>query len=223
MESVTDIKADINKTYRCVSDARVHMGSVTVTLRDATIQAYLSGSNFSREGEDPAGAPAPSVGKAPCSLRLGSDGVRGKAGRPSALVMEWMGSGGQSLHRGLAHHSPTQAGGPGVPLRKTTSPSCEMSVLTSQGAWGGPGVCRECPGHRTACCLLRPTPYILLVSSQVTVGEVAPPTLLLVPALPGGSEWPGAGLHGNPVAGSRPGPSCSQWGCKASRLCTANR
>lgn len=57
-------------------------------------------------------------------------------------------------------------------------------------------------------------------------GRWHPPTLLLVAALPGGSGWPGAGLHGNPVAlpvaGSRPGPSCSQWGCKASRLCTAN-
>lgn len=169
MESVTDIKADINKTYRCVSDTRVHMGSVTVTLQNAAIQAYLSGSNFSREGKDPARALAPSMGNVPCSLSLGSDGVQGKAGRPSALVMEWMGSGGQSVHRGLTHHSPAQAAGPGVPLGKTASPSCEMRVLTSRGR-GGPGVCRECPGHRTACCLLCPTPHALLVSSQVTVG-----------------------------------------------------
>lgn len=110
MESVTDIKADINKTYRCVSDTRVLMGNVTVTLQDAVIQAYLSGSNFSREGEDPAGAPAPSVGKVPSSLRLGSDGVRGKAGRPSALVMEWMGSGGGGLY--------TEASPTTVPLRQ---------------------------------------------------------------------------------------------------------
>ena len=49
MASATDIKADINKTYRCVSETQVNMDSVTVTLRDATIQAYLSSSNFSRD------------------------------------------------------------------------------------------------------------------------------------------------------------------------------
>uniref|UniRef100_A0A8C2RZZ4 Lysosome-associated membrane glycoprotein 1 n=1 Tax=Capra hircus TaxID=9925 RepID=A0A8C2RZZ4_CAPHI len=48
VESATDIKADVNTTYRCVSETQVHMGSVTVTLRDAAIQAYLSSSNFSR-------------------------------------------------------------------------------------------------------------------------------------------------------------------------------
>ncbi|DAA23692.1 lysosome-associated membrane glycoprotein 1 [Bos indicus] len=49
VESATDIKADINKTYRCVSETQVNMDNVTVTLRDAAIQAYLSSSNFSRE------------------------------------------------------------------------------------------------------------------------------------------------------------------------------
>ncbi|XP_028622206.1 lysosome-associated membrane glycoprotein 1 [Grammomys surdaster] len=49
VESTTDIKADINKAYRCVSDIRVYMGNVTVVLQDATIQAYLSSSNFSKE------------------------------------------------------------------------------------------------------------------------------------------------------------------------------
>lgn len=58
MESVTDIKADINKKYRCVSGKQISLHNVTLTLRDATIQAYLSNGNFSREGEDHPG-PAP--------------------------------------------------------------------------------------------------------------------------------------------------------------------
>lgn len=49
VDSTTDIKADINKTYRCVSDIRVNMKNVTIVLWDATIQAYLSSSNFSKE------------------------------------------------------------------------------------------------------------------------------------------------------------------------------
>lgn len=49
VNSTTDIKADMNRTYRCVSEIRVYMGNVTVVLRDATIQAYLSSSNFSKE------------------------------------------------------------------------------------------------------------------------------------------------------------------------------
>ncbi|MXQ89694.1 hypothetical protein E5288_WYG011588 [Bos mutus] len=88
VESATDIKADINKTYRCVSETQVNMDNVTVTLRDAAIQAYLSSSNFSREGEDPAEAPAPTVGKVPSSLRVGSSRVQGKAGGPSAFFMD---------------------------------------------------------------------------------------------------------------------------------------
>lgn len=51
VESVTDIKADINKTYRCVSSDQIHMSNVTVTLHDATIQAYLSSNSFSKEGK----------------------------------------------------------------------------------------------------------------------------------------------------------------------------
>lgn len=80
VESVTDIKADINKTYRCVSDTRVHMGSVTVTLQNAAIQAYLSGSNFSREETHceqdlptpapPTAPPRPSPTPAPSSPRV---------------------------------------------------------------------------------------------------------------------------------------------------------
>ncbi|KAM7328907.1 hypothetical protein ACRRTK_012999 [Alexandromys fortis] len=49
VDSTTDIKADINKTYRCLSATEVHIGNVTITLRDVTIQAYLSNSNFSKE------------------------------------------------------------------------------------------------------------------------------------------------------------------------------
>ncbi|EGW13352.1 lysosome-associated membrane glycoprotein 1 [Cricetulus griseus] len=49
VDSSTDIKADISKTYRCLSALQVHMGNVTITLSDATIQAYLSNSNFSKE------------------------------------------------------------------------------------------------------------------------------------------------------------------------------
>ncbi|KAM5147713.1 lysosome-associated membrane glycoprotein 1 isoform 1-T1 [Callospermophilus lateralis] len=48
VSSVTDIKADIDKKYRCVSTTQVHMSNVTITLSDATIQAYLSSSSFSK-------------------------------------------------------------------------------------------------------------------------------------------------------------------------------
>lgn len=95
MESATDIKADVNTTYRCVSETQVHMGSVTVTLRDAAIQAYLSSSNFSRAGEDHCGEGAllpergfkqgPGQSRWTLCLRHGVDGV-----------------GRQSPHRGLA-------------------------------------------------------------------------------------------------------------------------
>ena len=228
MASATDIKADINKTYRCVSETQVNMDSVTVTLRDATIQAYLSSSNFSREGEDPAEAPAPTVGKVPSSLRVGSSRVQGKAGGPSAFVMEWMGSGRRSPHRGLAHHSPTQAGGPRVPLRKTASSSCEVTVLASRESWG-PRSLREYPGHCTARCLLLPTPHILPLSSQVTItawgeGGIPPPCSMCQPCLvaqsgrvldclatPWPSLWPAAGL----------GPPVSSGAARPSGLCTA--
>lgn len=61
------------------------------------------------------------------------------------------------------------------------------------------------PGHRTACCLLRPTPHILLVSSQVTVGGggIPPPYSLCQPCLVAQSGrvlgcmatlWPAVGL-----------------------------
>ncbi|XP_074234693.1 lysosome-associated membrane glycoprotein 1 [Camelus bactrianus] len=49
VESTPDIVAGMNTRYRCVSSSRVHMGSMTVTLWDATIQAYLSSSGFSKE------------------------------------------------------------------------------------------------------------------------------------------------------------------------------
>lgn len=49
VESITDIMADINKKYRCVSSNQIHMNNVTVTFRDATIQAYLSNNSFSKE------------------------------------------------------------------------------------------------------------------------------------------------------------------------------
>jgi lysosomal-associated membrane protein 1/2 len=51
VEFITDIRADIDKKYRCVSATQVHMSNVTITLRDATIQAYLSNNNFSEGGE----------------------------------------------------------------------------------------------------------------------------------------------------------------------------
>lgn len=47
--SVTDIMADINKKYRCVSSNKIHMNNVTITFHDTTIQAYLSNSTFSKE------------------------------------------------------------------------------------------------------------------------------------------------------------------------------
>ncbi|XP_070327460.1 lysosome-associated membrane glycoprotein 1 isoform X2 [Odocoileus virginianus] len=90
VESVTDIKADINKTYRCVSDTRVHMGSVTVTLRNTAIQAYLSGSNFSREETrceqdlptpaTPTAPPQPSPTPAPASPTVFRYSVNGTNG-----------------------------------------------------------------------------------------------------------------------------------------------
>ncbi|XP_055464403.1 lysosome-associated membrane glycoprotein 1 isoform X1 [Psammomys obesus] len=49
VDSVTDIKADINKTYRCFSAIQVYMGNVTITLLNSTIQAYLPNGNFSKE------------------------------------------------------------------------------------------------------------------------------------------------------------------------------
>ncbi|KAB1267774.1 Lysosome-associated membrane glycoprotein 1 [Camelus dromedarius] len=49
VESTPDIVAGMNTRYRCVSSSGVHMGSMTVTLWDATIQAYLSSSGFSKE------------------------------------------------------------------------------------------------------------------------------------------------------------------------------
>lgn len=51
VESITDIMADINKKYRCVSSNQIHMNNVTVTFHDATIQAYLSNNSFSKEGK----------------------------------------------------------------------------------------------------------------------------------------------------------------------------
>lgn len=49
VDVMTDIKADINKAYRCLSAIQVSRDNVTITLRDATIQAYLSNGNFSKE------------------------------------------------------------------------------------------------------------------------------------------------------------------------------
>ncbi|KAM5312787.1 lysosome-associated membrane glycoprotein 1 isoform 2-T2 [Glossophaga mutica] len=48
-ESITDIMADINKKYRCVSSNQIHMKNVTVTFSDTIIQAYLSNNSFSKE------------------------------------------------------------------------------------------------------------------------------------------------------------------------------
>ncbi|XP_033616807.1 lysosome-associated membrane glycoprotein 1 [Fukomys damarensis] len=47
-DSMTDILADIDKKYRCVSATQVHMQNVTITLSDTTIEAYLSNGNFSK-------------------------------------------------------------------------------------------------------------------------------------------------------------------------------
>ncbi|KAM6178898.1 lysosome-associated membrane glycoprotein 1 [Rhynchocyon petersi] len=49
VESITDIKADIDKKYRCMSHNQIHMNAVTIVLHDTTIQAYLSHNNFSKE------------------------------------------------------------------------------------------------------------------------------------------------------------------------------
>lgn len=46
----TDIRADLNTKYRCVSNSQVHLLNVTVTLGNATIQAYLANNSFSQQG-----------------------------------------------------------------------------------------------------------------------------------------------------------------------------
>ncbi|KAM6179970.1 lysosome-associated membrane glycoprotein 1 isoform 2-T2 [Erethizon dorsatum] len=63
-DSMTDILADIDKKYRCVSATQVHMKNVTVTLSDTTIQAYLSNSTFSK-GETRCKQDMPSPTSAP--------------------------------------------------------------------------------------------------------------------------------------------------------------
>ncbi|KAK2118684.1 Lysosome-associated membrane glycoprotein 1 [Saguinus oedipus] len=91
VESRTDIRADIDKKYRCVSGTQVHMSNVTVTLRDATIQAYLSNSSFSRgetrceqDGPSPTTAPpappSPSPSPVPESPSVGKYSVNGTNG-----------------------------------------------------------------------------------------------------------------------------------------------
>lgn len=45
-----DIKADIDKKYRCVSDVQVHEHNVTLTLQNTTLQAYLRNGSFSEAG-----------------------------------------------------------------------------------------------------------------------------------------------------------------------------
>ncbi|XP_031814610.1 lysosome-associated membrane glycoprotein 1 [Sarcophilus harrisii] len=66
VESQTDIRADIDKKYRCISDNQIRMNNVTVTLRDVTIQAYLSNNSFSKEEtrcsqDAPSPAPVPTT------------------------------------------------------------------------------------------------------------------------------------------------------------------
>ncbi|XP_036610369.1 lysosome-associated membrane glycoprotein 1 [Trichosurus vulpecula] len=66
VESKTDIQADIDKKYRCISSDRITMNNVTVTLSDVTIQAYLSQNNFSKEEtrcsrDTPSPAPGPTT------------------------------------------------------------------------------------------------------------------------------------------------------------------
>ncbi|XP_035150562.1 lysosome-associated membrane glycoprotein 1 [Callithrix jacchus] len=91
VESITDIRADIDKKYRCVSGTQVHMSNVTVTLRDATIQAYLSNSSFSRgetrceqDGPSPTTAPpappSPSPSPMPESPSVNKYSVNGTNG-----------------------------------------------------------------------------------------------------------------------------------------------
>ncbi|XP_048197022.1 lysosome-associated membrane glycoprotein 1 isoform X2 [Perognathus longimembris pacificus] len=63
-ESITDIRADIDKKYRCVSGTMVHMNDVVILLWDATIQAYLSNSSFS-QGETRCRQDIPSPTTAP--------------------------------------------------------------------------------------------------------------------------------------------------------------
>ncbi|XP_074048188.1 lysosome-associated membrane glycoprotein 1 [Macrotis lagotis] len=66
VESKTNIQADIDKKYRCVSSSQITMNNVTVTLSDVTIQAYISNNNFSKEetrcNQDiPSPAPVPTI------------------------------------------------------------------------------------------------------------------------------------------------------------------
>ncbi|XP_058526710.1 lysosome-associated membrane glycoprotein 1 [Ochotona princeps] len=59
-----DIKADIDKKYRCVSDMQVHGRNVTLTLQNTTLQAYLHNGSFSEaeshcQQDTPSPTPAP--------------------------------------------------------------------------------------------------------------------------------------------------------------------
>ncbi|XP_036687311.1 lysosome-associated membrane glycoprotein 1 isoform X2 [Balaenoptera musculus] len=90
VESVTDIRADINKKYRCVSSKQIHLRNVTVTLRDATIQAYLSNDSFSTEEThceqdgplppSPTAPPQPSPTPVPASPSVSRYNVSGTNG-----------------------------------------------------------------------------------------------------------------------------------------------
>lgn len=87
-DATTDIKADINKTYRCVNDIHVSMKNVTIVLWDVTIQAYLSSSNFSKEetrctqdGPSPTtGPPSPSPPLVPTNPTVSKYNVTGDNG-----------------------------------------------------------------------------------------------------------------------------------------------
>ncbi|KAM9049925.1 lysosome-associated membrane glycoprotein 1 isoform 2-T2 [Megaptera novaeangliae] len=90
VESVTDIRADINKKYRCVSSKQIYLRNVTITLRDATIQAYLSNDSFSTEEThceqdgpsppSPTAPPQPSPTPVPASPSVSRYNVSGTNG-----------------------------------------------------------------------------------------------------------------------------------------------
>ncbi|XP_073068409.1 lysosome-associated membrane glycoprotein 1 isoform X1 [Manis javanica] len=122
VESVTDISADINKKYRCVSNSQIRMNNVTVTLRDATIQAYLSNNSFSREEWC---QPAPSWG-------------RWRSPVPWALLSEKPGVCETRCEQDGP--SPTTAPAP-VPPRPSPSPKPENPSVFRYNVTGTNGTC----------------------------------------------------------------------------------
>uniref|UniRef100_A0A8C3W922 Lysosome-associated membrane glycoprotein 1 n=1 Tax=Catagonus wagneri TaxID=51154 RepID=A0A8C3W922_9CETA len=88
--SATDIRADLDTKYRCVSSSQLHLPNATITLGNATIQAYLANSSFSQQETrcerdkpsppTPTAAPAPTPTPTPGSPAVSRYNVSGSNG-----------------------------------------------------------------------------------------------------------------------------------------------